>query len=74
MKQQGLGMKPKRRFVRTTDSQHDWPIFPNLYRNRIPDKSDRVWIADITFIRVETGFVYLAVILDACSRKVIGLI
>jgi putative transposase len=72
MKQHGLGIKPKRRFVRTTDSQHDWPTYPNLYRNRIPDQLDRVWVADITYLRIETGFVYLAVILDACSRKVIG--
>ena len=72
MKQHGLGINPKRRFVRTTDSQHDWPTYPNLYCNRIPDQLDRVWVADITYIRIETGFVYLAVILDACSRKVIG--
>lgn len=72
MRQYGLGIKPKRRFIRSTDSQHDWPVFPNLYRNRIPDRSDPVWVADITFIRIERGFVYLAVILDACSRKVIG--
>ncbi len=72
MKQQGLGIKAKRRFARTTDSQHDWPIFPNLYRNRIPDRPNRVWVTDITHIRIEAGFVYLAVILDACSRKVVG--
>ena len=47
-------------------------IFPNLYRNAIPDQPDRVWVADITYIRVATGFCYLAVILDACSRKVVG--
>lgn len=72
MKQHGLGIRPTGRFVRTTNSQHDWPIFPNLDRNRIPDQPDRVWIADITYIRIEIGCVYLAVILDACSRKVIG--
>jgi putative transposase len=72
MRQQGLGIKPKRRFVRTTDSQHNWPVCPNLYRNRIPDQPDQIWVADITYIRIEAGFVYLAVILDACSRKVVG--
>lgn len=72
MKQQGLGIKRKRRSIRTTDSRHGEPIFPNLYRNQIPDEPDRVWVADITYIRVEVGFVYLAVILDACSRKVVG--
>src|SRR5260364_36908 len=49
MKQYGLGIKPKRRFVRTTDSQHDWPIFPNLYCNQVPARPDQVWVADITF-------------------------
>ena len=72
MRVAGLGIKPRKRSVRTTDSRHDSPIFPNLYRNLIPDRSDRVWVADFTYIRVVTGFCYLAAILDACSRKVIG--
>src|SRR5260363_118658 len=72
MRQPGLGIQSKRRFVRTTDRQHDGPVFPNLYRNRIPDRPDQIWVADMTFIRIERGVVYLAVILDACSRKVIG--
>ena len=67
-----LGIKRRRRFVRTTDSNHDGPIFPNLYRNVIPDKPDLIWVADITYIRIAVGFCYLAVILDACSRKVVG--
>lgn len=68
----GLGMKRRRRFVRTTDSDHDQPIFPNLYRNVIPSRPDVVWVADITYIRIAVGFCYLAAILDACSRKVVG--
>ena len=72
MRVAGLGIKPRKRSVRTTDSRHDSPIFPNLYRNLIPDRPDRVWVADFTYIRVATGFCYLAAILDACSRKVIG--
>ncbi|WP_246146631.1 IS3 family transposase [Maritimibacter alkaliphilus] len=72
MRLAGLGIKPRRRFVRTTDSQHDSPIFPNLYRNAIPDRPDRIWVADFTYIRVATGFCFLAAILDACSRKVVG--
>ncbi|MGF6346882.1 DDE-type integrase/transposase/recombinase [Variovorax sp. W2I14] len=47
------------------------PIFPNLYRNVIPSRPDLVWVANFTYIRIETGFCYLA-ILDACSRKVVG--
>jgi putative transposase len=72
MKAHSLGIKPRRRFVRTTDSNHDSPIFPNLYRNVIPSRPDLVWVADFTYIRIETGFCYLAAILDACSRKVVG--
>lgn len=68
----GLGIKPRKRFVRTTDSRHYSPILPKLYRNIIPDQPDKVWVADFTYIRVAVGFCYLAVILDACSRKVIG--
>jgi transposase InsO family protein len=56
----------------TAAGDKDSAYFPNLYRNVIPSAPDLVWVGDITFIRVETGFVYLAVILDACSRKVVG--
>ena len=62
----------KRKFVRTTDSNHDYRIYPNLYRNRVPDGPNQIWVADITYIRLSTDFVYLAVILDAYSRKVVG--
>ena len=72
MRLAGLGVKPRRRYVRTTDSRHEQPIHPNLYRNRIPDRPDQVWVADFTYIRVAQGFCYLAIILDACSRKVVG--
>lgn len=72
MKANNLGVKPKRRYVRTTDSDHPHPVFPNLYCNVIPVKPDVVWVADITYLELEAGFAYLAVILDACSRKVIG--
>ena len=72
MRAHGLGIKPRRQFVRTTDSSHDSPIFPNLYRNVIPSQPNLVWVADFTYIRIATGFCYLAAILDACSRKVVG--
>lgn len=72
MKAAEQGVKPRRRFVRTTDSDHDLPVFPNLYRNVIPAKPNTVWVGDITYIRIGVGFCYLAAILDACSRKVVG--
>ena len=52
MREVGLGIKPRRRFVQTTDSRHESPIFPNLYCSIIPDHPDRVWVADFTCIRV----------------------
>ena len=72
MRAQGLQVRPLRRFVRTTDSQHDSPIFPNLARGFIPTAADQLWVADITYIAIARGFVYLAVILDAWSRRVVG--
>jgi len=72
MRINGLGIRLRRRFVATTNSHHDQPIFPNLYRNTIPKRLDLVWVADITYIRIAGGFCYLAAILDACSRKVVG--
>jgi len=62
----------KRAFVRTTDSDHDLRIYPNLTRELKPSGLNQLWVADITYIRLLLEFVYLAVILDAFSRRVIG--
>jgi transposase InsO family protein len=56
----------------TTRSDHDWPIVPNLVGRLQPTGPDQIWVADITYIRLREGFVYLAVVLDAFSRKVVG--
>src|ERR1700694_1654767 len=72
MREQGLQVRPLRRFVRTTDSQHDNPIFHNRARGFIPAATAQLWVADITFIAIAHGFVDLAVILDAWSRRVVG--
>lgn len=56
----------------TTDSDHAWRIWPNLARKVLPMAANRLWVADITYVRLAEEFVYLAVILDAFSRKVIG--
>jgi putative transposase len=56
----------------TTDSNHGWRVYPNLARRMVPMAPDRLWVADITYIRLAGGFVYLAVVLDAFSRKVVG--
>ena len=62
----------RHKFVVTTDSRHDLPVYGNLVPNLVLTDVDQLWIADITYIRLEIEFVYLAVILDAFSRRVIG--
>lgn len=56
----------------TTDSRHAFPIVPNLVRKLAPTGLDQIWHADITYVRLGEAFVYLAVVLDAFSRKVVG--
>jgi transposase InsO family protein len=62
----------KRKFVVTTDSKHGRKVYPNLARNMALTGMDQLWRADITYIRLRDEFVFLAVILDAYSRRVIG--
>jgi len=72
MKEHGLSVRPRRRFVATTDSNHDGPIFPDLAKDVLPTAPNQLWVADITYIAISSGFVYLAAILDAWSRRVVG--
>jgi putative transposase len=72
MRESGLQVRPLRRFVRTTDSDHESPIFPNLAQGLIPTEPNQLWVADLTYVAIAAGFVYLAVILDAWSRRVVG--
>ena len=72
MREYDLQPKRRRRYVATTDSNHDCPIFPNLARDRAVDGPNQLWVADLTYIAIATGFVYLAAILDAWSRRVVG--
>jgi putative transposase len=72
MRENGLQPKRRRRYVATTDSNHDSPIFPDRTRDLLVDGPNQLWVADITYIAISTGFVYLAVILDAWSRRVVG--
>lgn len=62
----------QRAFVRTTDSRHNLPIYPNLTRNLALSNINQHWVADITYIRLLREFIYLAVLLDAFSRRCIG--
>jgi putative transposase len=72
MREQSLQCQVKRRWVRTTDSDHGYRIHPNLVNGLKVERLNQVWVADITYIRILTGFLYLAVVLDLFSRKVIG--
>jgi transposase InsO family protein len=72
MRQDNLLCLRRRKFVVTTDSDHGLPVYPNLARALVVTGLDQLWVADLTYIRLELEFVYLAVILDAFSRRVIG--
>jgi putative transposase len=73
MREDNLLCLRKRKFVVvTTDSNHDRPVYPNLAREIAPSGINQLWVADITYIRLEMEFVYLAVILDASSRRIVG--
>jgi putative transposase len=73
MRQRGLRGRQKRRFVRTTDSRHDRPVAPNvLARKFAADQPNQAWVGDVTFIPTADGWLYLAVLVDLFSRRVVG--
>jgi putative transposase len=72
MRESDLLCRVKRKRVQTTDSRHRFSRYPNLIKGMVLNRLNQVWISDITYIRIRTGFVYLAAILDAYSRRVIG--
>jgi putative transposase len=71
MRERGLKADPPRRFVVTSDGAAVAP-FPNIARDFMPSGPNQLWVADLTYIRILVGFVYLAAILDAWSRRVVG--
>jgi putative transposase len=72
MREDNLLCVRKRKFMVTTHSSHGRKIYPNLARTMTLTGTDQLWVADITYIRLRDEFVFLAVILDAYSRRVIG--
>jgi putative transposase len=72
MRAHGLNLKRRKRFIATTDSDHNDPICPNLAASMMLDGPNQLWVADITYVAIAISFVYLAVILDAWSRRVVG--
>jgi putative transposase len=72
MREDNLLCLRRTKYVFTTDSRHDLPVYPNLARRVALTALNQLWVADITYIRLRNEFVYLAVVLDAYSRRVIG--
>ena len=73
MRENGIVPKTRKRFKLTTSSAHKRPVAPNLIRGDFTAPvPDRVWTSDITFIRTRQGWLYLAVFLDVCSRRIVG--
>jgi putative transposase len=72
MREDNLLCLRRKKYVFTTDSAHTLPIYPNLARHAKLTAPNQLWVADITFIRLRDEFIYLAVVLDAYSRRVIG--
>ena len=72
LRQDNLLCLRRQAFVRTTDSNHSLPVYPNLARGLALSNINQLWVSDITYIRLRREFVYLAVILDAYSRRCIG--
>jgi transposase InsO family protein len=72
MKEDNLLALGKRRSVFTTDSRHTLPVYPNFAPALTLTQANQLWVADITYVRLREEFVYVAVILDAYSRRVVG--
>jgi transposase InsO family protein len=72
MRESDLLCRAKRRRLKTTNSKHPFARYPNLIKDLVVSGMNQAWLADITYIRIRNGFVYLAAILDAYSRRVIG--
>ncbi len=73
MKENGLRAVWKRKFVHTTDSNHNLPVAQNLLNRQFnPERINHSWVADITYIRTGSGWLYLAAVMDLCSRKIVG--
>jgi transposase InsO family protein len=72
MRESDLLCRVKRRWTKTTDSKHGFPRYPNLIKGINISRLNQVWLSDITYIRIRTGFVYLSAVLDVFSRRVIG--
>ncbi len=72
LRKHNLLIRPKRGYVRTTDSNHHYHVWPNLLKGITCDQPEQVWVSDITYIRTKKGFLYLSLVTDDYSRKLMG--
>jgi putative transposase len=72
MRQLGLAAAAPKRRVRTTQSQHSWPRFPNAVADLAVERPQQVWVCDITYVQLGAGHVYLAVVMDVFTRRILG--
>ncbi len=72
MKKMGIQCRKRQKFAITTNSSHNLKVYPNLAKDLVVSRPDQLWCADITYIRILTAFVYLAAIIDAFSRRIVG--
>lgn len=72
LRSRNLLVPPLKRRARTTNSRHSLPVFVNLVKDIQPEAPNEVWVADITYLRIRGGFVYLALIMDLYSRRIVG--
>jgi len=72
LRKHGLLVARRRSRPRTTDSRHGFYIWPNLVRHIVPSTVNQIWVSDLTYIRTAQGFLYLSLVTDAFSRKIIG--
>jgi transposase InsO family protein len=68
----GLQVRIRKAFVRTTDSEHGLPVYPNIIAGLTVTGINQLWVSDITYVRIGTGFVYVAIVLDVFSRRIVG--
>lgn len=72
MRQENLLCRARKAFKVTTNSAHNLKKYPNLIEDFVPYRTDQIWHADITYIRIATSFVYLAALIDGFSRRIVG--
>jgi putative transposase len=72
LREKDLLIEPARARPRTTDSRHSFHMFPNLLRHVEPSMPHQVWVGDVTYVRTEEGFLYLSLLTDGFSRKIVG--